>query len=79
MSITKKFNSYFPIIFNYSIGRIFNHLMVLILMFAQYEISTTGDEYLINAILIAVAIASALSLSITIFMNNYKELKLQNI
>ena len=51
MSITKKFNSYFPIIFNYSIGRIFNHLMVLILMFAQYEISTTGDEYLINAIL----------------------------
>jgi len=51
MSITKKFNSYFPIIFNYSIGRIFNHLMVLILIFAQYEISTTGDEYLINAIL----------------------------
>ena len=51
MSITKKFNSYFPIIFNYSIGRIFNHLMVLILIFAQYEISTTGDEYITNAIL----------------------------
>ena len=51
MSINKKFNSYFPIIFNYSIGRIFNHLMVLILIFAQYEISTTGDEYITNAIL----------------------------
>jgi len=51
MTITKKFNNYFPSIFNYSIGRIFNHLMILIFIFAQYEISTTGDEYMINVLL----------------------------
>ena len=51
MTITKKFNSYFPIIFNYSIGRIFNHLMILTFVFSQYVISTSGDEYMINVFL----------------------------
>ena len=51
MAITKKFNNYFPSIFNYSVGRIFNHLMILISIFTQYEISTTGDEYMINVLL----------------------------
>ena len=49
--LSKKFNKYFPSIFNYSIGRIFNHLMILIFIFEQYEISTTGDEYIINSIM----------------------------
>ena len=49
--LAKKFNKYFPSIFNYSIGRIFNHLMILVFIFEQYEISTTGDEYIINAIM----------------------------
>ena len=51
MTITKKFNNYFPSIFHYSIGRIFNHLMILVFIFSQYEISTTGDEYMINVLL----------------------------
>ena len=51
MSITKKFNNYFPMIFNYSIGRIFNHLMILVFIFVQYEISTTSDDYMINVLL----------------------------
>ena len=50
MSITKKFNNYFSTIFNYSIGRIFNHLMIFTFIFSQYEISTTGDEYMINVL-----------------------------
>ena len=49
--LAKKFNKYFPSIFNYSIGRIFNHFMVLIFIFEQYEISTTGDEYIINTMI----------------------------
>ena len=51
MSITKKFNDYFPSIFNYSIGRIFNHLMILTFIFSQYQISSSGDEYMINIFL----------------------------
>ena len=51
MSITKKFNNYFPTIFNYSIGRIFNHLMILVFIFVQYEISTTSDDYMMNVLL----------------------------
>ena len=50
LSISKKFNSYFPIIFNYNIGRIFNHIMIIAFIFTQYEISTSGDEYMINII-----------------------------
>ena len=51
MAITKKFNNYFHSIFNYSVGRIFNHLMILIFIFSQYEISSIGDEYMINVFL----------------------------
>ena len=51
MSLSQKINNTFPYIFSYNIGRIFNHIMILIFLFAQYEISSSGDEYLTGIIL----------------------------
>lgn len=51
LNISQKFNNYFPTIFNHNLSRILNHIILLIYIITQYEISTTGDEYLISLIL----------------------------
>ena len=51
LNISQKFNTYFSTIFNHNLSRILNHIILLIYIITQYEISTTGDEYLISLML----------------------------
>ena len=51
LNISQKFNHYFSIIFNNNLSRVLNHIILLIYIITEYEISVTGDEYLINLIL----------------------------
>ena len=51
LNISQKFNNYFSTIFNHNLSRVLNHLILIIYIVTQYEISTTGDEYLISLIL----------------------------
>ena len=51
LNISQKFNHYFSIIFNNNLSRILNHIILLIYIITQYEISAVGDEYLINLII----------------------------
>jgi hypothetical protein len=48
LNISQKFNTYFSTIFNHNLSRILNHIILLTYIITQYEISTTGDEYLIS-------------------------------
>ena len=50
LNISQKFNHYFSIIFNNNLSRVLNHIILLIYIITQYEISASGDEYLINLI-----------------------------
>ena len=51
MNISQKFNHYFSIIFNHNLSRVLNHVILLVYIITQYEISASGDEYLINLLL----------------------------
>ena len=50
-NISQKFNHYFSIIFNNNLSRILNHIILLLYIITQYEISTSEDEYLVNLLL----------------------------
>ena len=52
LNISQKFNNYFSTIFNHNLSRILNHLILIIYIVTQYEISTIGDEYLISLMLV---------------------------
>ena len=51
LNVSQKFNHYFSIIFNNSLCRVLNHIILLIYIITQYEISNTGDNYLLNLLL----------------------------
>ena len=51
LNITQKYNNYFSIIFNHNLSRILNHIILIVHIITQYEISVNGDKYLTNLIL----------------------------
>ena len=51
LNISQKFNHYFSIIFNNNLSRLLNHIILLLYIITQYEISVVGDDYLINLLL----------------------------
>ena len=51
LNVSQKFNHYFSIIFNNNLCRVLNHIILLIYIITQYEISNTGDKYLLNLLL----------------------------
>ena len=51
LNISQKFNNYFSTIFNHNLSRTLNHIILIVYIITQYEISLAGDEYLISLIL----------------------------
>ena len=48
VDIAQKFNNYFSIIFRPYFGRILTHIFLIIFIILQYQISNSGDEYLLG-------------------------------